>query len=84
MPSNSRYKEGTMHLKSVAEVRTVSSQVKLPDPNEFHEADHVQELRQALKGLYNDIDTNQAIAYDDLTGMRLEGSKVIEARAKEL
>ena len=43
----------------------------LPDVNKFHDSDRME-------------DVSRTIAWDDLTGMKLNAGKVKEARSKEL
>ena len=61
---------------------------KVPDPEEFHEREEADipmhclnklTLQRTSKG-----DISSSLAYDDLTGMRLDAGEVIEARAKEV
>ena len=60
------------NLKAVTEVRMKNvEKMKLPDPEEFHD-------REEIRGL------SGSLPWDDLTSMKLEAGKVIEARAKEI
>ena len=41
-------------------------------------------LCKLVKATPHKVETSEAPAWDDLTGMRLDGDKVIEARQKEI
>ena len=62
------------HIKVIAKVGLKSIRKVLPDVEEFHEQAEVKQARVL----------NEQIAWDDLTGMELDGNKVREARKKEI
>ena len=62
------------HIEVIAKMGLNSLRQVLPDIEEFHEKGEAEQARRL----------SDQIAWDDLTGMELDGGKVIEARAKEI
>ena len=64
---------------------TVGSNQRKIGPEQFHESaeadiTHMLSLRKRVHAKPNHRGTSEALAWDDLTGMRLEAGHVIEAR----
>ena len=80
-------KERTLHIIAVMEV-TADQYVRPRDLDEFHDRDDdaVVEwhLRKLTEGQSTKKGVSEALAWDDLTGMRLEAGKVREARMKDI
>ena len=81
-------RERVLGIKSIALVDASKVRHTLPDLEEFHAADEIiaeKELRKLMqvesprKG-----GVSQALAFDDLTGMKLDAKGVQEARRKEI
>jgi len=64
-------RERNMQLRALTEVNLKALKGHMPDKEAFHERKEAQEISKAL-------------AWDDLTGMRLDAQMVIEARRKEM
>ena len=62
------------------------SKRKRIDLEEFHERSEAEitilPLNRLVRAKAHKVGTSEALAWDDLTGMRLDGGQVIEARAK--
>ena len=71
-------------------VATISSDTKqgVLDPEEFHGISEVEiqmhSLNKRTCHKNSRVEVSSALAWDDLTGMRLDSGQVIEARAKEV
>ena len=80
--------------EAVRVVASISSDVRrrLRDPEEFHEESEacipmhhtIYNLNKLTCHKTSKGDVTSALAWDDLTGMRLDADMVIEARAKEV
>ena len=80
-------KERHEAIRAVASICS-DRESKVPDPEEFHERDEAGIPMHSLNKLTcqrtSKGDISCSLAWDDLTGMRLDAGKVIEARAEEV
>ena len=68
----------TMNLKAVATVSPPGRGAKVPDSNEFHDAEEVRTNKECISLMAN------GEAWDDVSGVRLDFKKVREARREEM
>ena len=76
-----------MGITAVVEIdsHTTHRRYNLEEHHEQAEAEiHRYPLMKLTYGSRDRHDTSSALAWDDLTGMRLDAGKVIEARGKEI
>ena len=75
------------HLRAVVEIDSKPKHVKLDlEAHHMREEANIQvyPLMRLTKCARNRNYVGEALAWDDLTGMRLDAGKVIEARGKEI
>ena len=80
-------KERANNLRAVVEIdeRTRPFRMDLEEHHEREEAEiQLYPLMRLTHGTKNRNDVSEALAWDDLTGMRLDAQKVIEARSREI
>ena len=75
-------KERIREVRSIARVEATQGR-RAPDAEKFHEKEEAEWGKMMIKQI-KDAEEERYWATDDLTGMRLEGGKVVEARAKEV
>ena len=80
MVKHNREEQGL--ILSIANVQVPRGWKIMPDTEKIHEAEEAGWIRENVKQLISSKEETSAT--DDLTGMRLEAGKVVEARAGEI